>query len=70
MSTSVEGLALWMKLVTNIDNFEGATDPYINLLPFNDKRYLEFQNKKHLRIGYLVNLNLIECTPSSQRAIK
>jgi hypothetical protein len=58
-----------MKLVTNANNFGDATDPYINLIPFDDQKYLEFQTKKSLRIGYLKNLEFVECTPSSQRAV-
>lgn len=56
LSNSVEGLSLWMKTVTNEENYKGNNDPYNKNIPFDTKIYKEFQSKKKLRIGYVKSL--------------
>jgi Asp-tRNA(Asn)/Glu-tRNA(Gln) amidotransferase A subunit family amidase len=56
LSNSVEGLALWMKTITNEANFKGEMDPYCKNIPFDSKVFKDFQSKKGLRIGYIKNL--------------
>jgi Asp-tRNA(Asn)/Glu-tRNA(Gln) amidotransferase A subunit family amidase len=70
LSNSVEGLALWMKTATNLENFKGHHDAYHKNIPFDVKTYKEYQTKKKLRIGYLKSLELLESTKASQRAVE
>ena len=53
LSNSVQGLALWMKTVTNEEHFNGKHDAYNKNIPFDGKIYKDIQSKKKLRIGYI-----------------
>ena len=51
---TVDGVALWMKVMTNESFYAGKHDPYIKLIPFDTKLYTETANSKQkLRIGFI-----------------
>ncbi len=63
-------MALWMSILTTEEFYQGKSDPYVKLHPFDMKTYTEFQDRnKKLRIGYFTELELIECTPACSRAV-
>lgn len=67
---SIDSLALWMSILTTESFYQGKTDPYVKMAPFDMKAYASFQDKnKKLRIGYFTNLEMIECTPACSRAV-
>jgi hypothetical protein len=59
MGTSVDSLALWMKTATNLPHYKGDEDPYTKVIPFDDKEYINYSNKKGFRIGYFTSLSYI-----------
>ena len=70
LSTSVDGLALWMSSLTQIDHYEGQCDPYIQLRPFDTTLYKQTsKSTKKLKIGFIDNLEMIECTPACHRGL-
>jgi hypothetical protein len=70
LSSTVDGVALWMKTMTNESFYAGKHDPYIKLIPFDTKVYNETANsKRKLRIGYFENLEMIETTPAMNRGL-
>ena len=41
LAKSTEDLALWFKVATNENFYQGEIDPYIKNVPFNDEKYLK-----------------------------
>ena len=68
LAKSTEDLALWLKVATNEDFYQGQIDPYVKNIPFNDEKYLK-SGKKHHTIGYFKNFDVFESTRASHRAI-
>jgi hypothetical protein len=67
---TVDGVALWMKIMTIESFYAGKHDPYTKLIPFDTKVYKETANsKRKLRIGYIENLEMIETTPAMNRGL-
>lgn len=57
MGKSIDSLALWMKAMTTEEHYQGKSDAYTKLIPFDLKIYQEAQNpKKKLKIGYFKHL--------------
>lgn len=60
MGKSIDSLALWMNILTTESYYQGRTDPYVKIAPFDMKTYGAFQDKnKKLRIGYFTKLDII-----------
>lgn len=45
MGTSVDGLALWLKTILTEEFYQGESDPYVKLTPFDDNVYGQYQKK-------------------------
>jgi Asp-tRNA(Asn)/Glu-tRNA(Gln) amidotransferase A subunit family amidase len=70
LGRSSEDLALWMKIVTNNENFKDNFDPYTKIVPFDDKEYLKAkEGGKKYKIGYFKSFEMIEATPGCQRVV-
>jgi Asp-tRNA(Asn)/Glu-tRNA(Gln) amidotransferase A subunit family amidase len=70
LTQTVDGAALWMKAMTDESFYAGKHDPYMKLIPFDEKLYNEtFTSKKRLKIGYFDSLEMIEPAPSMIRGV-
>ena len=71
ISRSVKDIELFMAYMCDERNYEtvprSITDPYLNLKPW--KSEIISKNQK-LRIGYIIHLDTVNCSPSHERVTK
>lgn len=57
LAKCTEGLALFMKTVTDPQYYRTEHDPYTKIIPFDEHKYLTVkQNSKKFKIGYISKL--------------
>jgi Asp-tRNA(Asn)/Glu-tRNA(Gln) amidotransferase A subunit family amidase len=54
LARTVDDLALWMKIALN-EKHQVERDPYLRLIPFDEKIYLQHQKERKLKIGYYLS---------------